>query len=239
MKGVGNNIGVRGEGAIGVFGAGSGSNPGVLGSATNGYGVFGMSQNSNGIAGQGAGTATGCVGFAGAAGGYGIYGGTAVPGGYAGGFAGPVLVVGDFSGGAKNAAVPHPDGSHRLLYCQESPEPWFEDFGEAKLVGGRADVKLDPDFAAVVHSDNYQVFLTEYGDSGGLFVANRGQASFEVRARGSANASGTVGYRVVARRKDIPGPRLEKITLPKPIKELVKPPDPPKGPEAPPRPKPR
>jgi len=174
------------------------------------------------------------VGFAGASGGYGVYGGTAVPGGYAGGFAGPVLVVGDFTatGGTKSAAVPHPDGTHRRLYCLESPESLFEDFGEARLVGGRAEVKLDPDFAAVVHNDDYHIFLTEYGDSGGLYVANQSPSSFEVRAR-TAAASGAFGYRVVAKRKDIPGPRLEKIKLPQPLKELVKPPDPPTIPERP------
>jgi len=140
--------------------------------------------------------------------------------------------------GPKNAAVPHPDGSHRLLYCLESPESWFEDFGEGKLANGRAEVKLDPDYAAVVHNDSYQVFLTEYGDFGGLYIANRGPASFEVRARGSAAPNGAFGYRIVARRKDIPGPRLEKIKLPQPIKELVKPdmPEPPKAPAGPERP---
>jgi len=45
----------------------------------------------------------------------------------------------------------------------------------------------------------------------------------------------------VARRKDIPGPRLEKVKLPEPIKELVKPdvpkpPEPPKMPAGPERP---
>jgi len=32
-------------------------------------------------------------------------------------------------GGPKSAAVPHPDGTLRRLYCVESPESWFEDFG--------------------------------------------------------------------------------------------------------------
>jgi len=36
------------------------------------------------------------------------------------------------------------------MYCQESPEPWFEDFGTATLTNGRAVVELDPDFDAVV-----------------------------------------------------------------------------------------
>ncbi len=210
----------------------------MIGTAINGYGVFGFSQNSNGIAGQSGGGAAGCVGFAGAPGGYGIYGGIAVQGGYAGGFAGPVLVVGDFTatGGATSAAVPHPDGSHRRLYSLESPESWFEDFGEAKLANGRAEVKLDPDFLAVVHNDKYFVFLTEVGDSGGLYVSGQSPTGFEVRSRGPSSASGSLYYRVVARRKDIPGPRLEKVKLPQPIKELVKPPDPPNIPD---RPEPR
>ena len=116
-------------------------------------------------------------------------------------------------GGPKNALVPHPDGSHRRMYCQESPEPWFEDFGEATLSNGRATVRLDPDFDAVVKGDNYQVFLTEYADFGGLFVADRRPHAFEVRAR-AAQANGSFGYRVVSRRKDIAGPRLERVELP-------------------------
>jgi len=68
---------------------------------------------------------------------------------------------------ARSTSGKHPDGSHRLLYRQESPEPWFEDFGEGKLVGGKAEVKLDPDYGAVIHNDKYCIFLTEVGDSGG------------------------------------------------------------------------
>ena len=38
--------------------------------------------------------------------------------------------------GLKSAAVPFPDGTWRRLYCMESPENWFEDFGTAQLVKG-------------------------------------------------------------------------------------------------------
>ena len=92
---------------------------------------------------------------------------------------------GDFTviGGAKSAAVPHPDGSHRRLYALESPESWFEDFGEAHLVDGKAQIKLDPDFAKLVKTDKYHVFLTSYADSYGLYVADRTDKGFEVRER--------------------------------------------------------
>src|SRR6266511_1013628 len=249
----GAGFGLRGESAtgqgvhghsvdnIGVFGhtvAASNASPGVLGQATQGYGVFGFSQNSNGIAGQSGGSAAGCVGFAGAPGGYGIYGGTAVAGGYAGGFARPVLVVGDFTatGGAKSAAVPHPDGTHRRLYCMESPESLFEDFGAAKLVNGHAQVTFDPDFVAVVHNDKYLVFPVPEGDCKGLYVSDKSPTGFEVRELQGGVSTLPFSYRVVAKRKDIPAPRLEKVKLPQPIKELVKPDlpkpaEPPKAPE--------
>ena len=96
------------------------------------------------------------------------------------------------------------------MYCQEVPEPWFEEVGEGKLVGGWAEVKLDPDFAAMVRPDGYHVFLTEYGDLGGLYVVNRGSGGFEVRSR-TATASGSFGNRVMARRLDQVGKRMEQV----------------------------
>src|SRR6266540_3435229 len=165
------------------------------------------------------------VGFAGAPGGYGIYAGIAVAGGYAGGFAGPVLVVGDFTatGGAKSAAVPHPDGTHRRLYCMESPESLFEDFGKGRVANGRGEVKLDADFAALVHGDDYHIFLTPRGESNGLYVSGLTSSGFEVREQKGGASSLDFDYRIVAKRKDIPAPWLEKVKLPEPIKELVKP----------------
>src|SRR4051795_1277374 len=96
-----------------------------------------------------------------------------------------VQVNGPFTvlGGPKSTAVPHPDGSHQRLYCVESPERWFEDFGEGQVANGRGQVRLDPDFAALVRGDKYHVFLTEYEDQGGLFVTNVGPHGFDVRAR--------------------------------------------------------
>ena len=65
--------------------------------------------------------------------------------------------------GLKSAAVPHPDDSHRLFYCVESPESWFEDFGEGQLAEGKGAVRLDPDFAALVDVNGYHVFILSMG----------------------------------------------------------------------------
>jgi hypothetical protein len=129
--------------------------------------------------------------------------------GLAGLFDGDIRVT-----GVKGAVVPHPDGSHRLLSAIESPESWFEDFGEGQLKDGKVKIQLDPDFAKVVKTDKYHVFVTSYRDSHGLYVTNRTNKGFEVREQRGGKSSLTFSYRIVARRKDIEGKRLAKVTLP-------------------------
>jgi len=133
-------------------------------------------------------------------------------------FDGAVEVHGSFQviGGPKSAVVPHKDGTHRQLYCMESPECWFEDFGEARVNKGICQVNLDDDFAALVDTSRYQVFLTSY-DSVSLYVSKRGVKSFEIRViadvDGSVAKTVRCAYRIVARRKDIKAPRLAKVKL--------------------------
>ena len=58
------------------------------------------------------------------------YQGNTIPNSNAGAFVGNVIIDGNLQvTGTKSAVVPFPDGSHRQLYCLESPESWFEDFG--------------------------------------------------------------------------------------------------------------
>jgi hypothetical protein len=150
---------------------------GVYGTSQNGIGVYGISQNRIGVYGLGR--------------------------QFAGYFNGDVYVSGTLTAAAKNAVVSFPDGSHRLLHCVESPEHWFEDFGSARLMRGRATVKLDAEFAKVVKLSDYRVFLTPEGDCQGLYVKSKRGKSFEVRElQGGANSI-TFSYRIVAKRKDI------------------------------------
>ncbi|HYU17663.1 MAG TPA: hypothetical protein VEQ11_03115, partial [Chloroflexota bacterium] len=57
----------------------------------------------------------------------------------------------------------------------------------------------------------------------GLYASNQTASGFEVHELQGGTSGVELAYRVVARRKDIPGPRLEKVKLPEPIKELIKP----------------
>ena len=216
---VGNTIGVLGRSnsssnnAYGVYGQASGGGIGVRGDSPSGTAVVAASNTGRGVVAQ---TTSGNA----------LVGITAANnvaallaqniGGLAARFVGNVIVQGGVTvtGGPKSAAVKKRDGSHVRMYCQESPEPWFEDFGTAELKNGQMSVALDPEFDEVVKGDDYRVFLTEIGDCGGLYVSRKGPHRFEVKSRGGAGASGSFDYRVVARRGDPVGGRLEKVAVP-------------------------
>jgi hypothetical protein len=98
--------------------------------------------------------------------GVGVWGFITAEGGVAGQFDGPVEIFGYLNVhsnltvvedlivlGAKSAAVLLSDGSHRRLYCMESPESWFEDFGTGQLTNGQAYIQLESGFASVVNSE--------------------------------------------------------------------------------------
>jgi hypothetical protein len=110
-----------------------------------------------------------------------------------------------------------PDGSQRLLYCMESPELWFEDFGSAKLARGRAVVKLDANFAKVIKRGDYRVFVTPEGNCHGLYVRRKSANNFEVRELTGGKSSLAFSYRIVGRRKDIKQQRrFAKVDMPLP-----------------------
>lgn len=220
VAGWASDIGVAGNGTVGVYGESkTGNGTGVWGQTTgqsNWPAVEGYSDTGNGVRGVSVGgtngSNTGVVGFSQS--GIGVVGITGSP------VAGPTSVGGYFIGGLivtqgpKSAAVPHPDGSHRLLYSMESPESWFEDFGRATLAGGKAEIALEASFAAVIRTDHYHVFLSPEGENSGLYVSRRTSAGFEVRENQGGTSSITFSYRVVGRRKDIEAPRLQKVALP-------------------------
>jgi hypothetical protein len=207
---------------------------GVIGQSDQGVGVAGVSP-TNAIQGLSTGSGGNSIGVSGFSnGGAGVQGdsntGIGVagrsPNGWAGYFEGNVVVKGAFYvvGGPKSAAVKHPDGTHRTLFSLESPESYFEDFGEVTLTGESVVVKLDKDFAALVKRNKYQVFLTSYGPEA-LYVRKRSAEAFEIarvdRGTRSKLRKVQVGYRIVARRADLKSARLPKVDVPAQAAEVT------------------
>jgi hypothetical protein len=96
------------------------------------------------------------------------------------------------------------------MYCQESPENWFEDFGERQLVNGRCQIELDPLFLETVTIDAanpMKVYVTPNGRLGEWWV-EKGVSGFTIVSLGEANGT-TFDYRVVAKRKGFETRRLD------------------------------
>jgi hypothetical protein len=227
-SGAGNTIAVQGlnqssgAGGIGVSGSVSGpSGIGVQGTAgSNGVGVFGTASGNTAV--LGITTAPGFAGLGGIANvtGTAAFAGTSTnPNAFAGFFTGDVFVNGNFTVNdptRKHGAIQHPDGSHRLLYSMESPESWLEDFGTGQLAGGQSTVTLDPDFAAVTHTEDYLVFLTPRdAECKGLAVAAQSTSGFIVRELNGGTGAAAFYWRVVAKPKSKnKATRMAKFTVP-------------------------
>ncbi|MBN1424907.1 hypothetical protein JXA88_10155 [Candidatus Fermentibacteria bacterium] len=136
---------------------------------------------------------------------YGVYGMTLSTHGYG------VYYSGGLAGTGTKSCVVKTSKGPTLMYCQESPENWFEDFGEARLVNGRCRVELDPLFQETVTIDEanpLHVFVELHDECEGVYV-KRGLSGFEVveLRRGTSHVS--FSYRVVAKRKGFEDNRLD------------------------------
>ncbi len=113
----------------------------------------------------------------------------------------------------KSAVVTTPDYGQRLLYSVESPEVWFEDFGEATLVNGEVTVSFEPIFAETVNlEEDYHVFLTPLcQDPVLLSVTKKDATGFTVRGvtLDKQLAQCAFDYRIAAKRLGYENVRLE------------------------------
>ncbi|HEX2901607.1 MAG TPA: hypothetical protein VHS96_17980, partial [Bacteroidia bacterium] len=89
--------------------------------------------------------------------------------------------------------------------CPEAPENLFQDYGQGRLVNGRAHIDLDPIFArniVVNQKHPLRVFVQLEGDCAGVYVANKTGQGFDVVELGNGNSNVSFSYTIVANRAD-------------------------------------
>jgi hypothetical protein len=122
-----------------------------------------------------------------------------------------VYYTGGLAGSGTKSCVVKTSKGPTLLYCQESPENWFEDFGEGQLRAGRCHIELDPLFLETVtinETNPMKVFIQLNDDCNGTF-AERGKTGFDVIELQQGQSSARFTYRVVAKRSGFEGKRLD------------------------------
>jgi len=124
---------------------------------------------------------------------------------------GNILANSVLCGGQKCGVVPTSQGMTKL-YAQESSEYWFEEFGEADLIDGRAHIDLDRLYLETVTIDDdhpMKVFI-QPNDDFDAYV-KRSNTGFDVIKKREEKGNGHFTYRVVAKRKGYENTRLEPL----------------------------
>jgi hypothetical protein len=111
-----------------------------------------------------------------------------------------------------------------LAYAARETQPLIEDAGEAMLVAGRAEVKLERAFANAIDARRpYLVTLTPEGESRGLFVAERNSRGFVVREALGGRSQLPFAYRISAKPYGVADVRLPRTELRPPARALPEP----------------
>jgi hypothetical protein len=107
--------------------------------------------------------------------------------------------------GTVNEIVPTPTHGRVTLTCPESPEYWYQDYGNVTLVNGKAHVDLDPILKdiAVIDADNPIKVICQpgYEDCKGLAVINKSAEGFDIVELNSGRGNGPVDYQIVVKPK--------------------------------------
>jgi hypothetical protein len=179
------------------------------------YGFNGASADGAGVMGYGYKGVLGVVEIGTSTGSAAIYGdasnNSSAYSGYFTGGAG-LFANGDWivQGGTKSALVPI-GNEWRKLYCEESAEVWFTDYGGGTIVSGHGHVDLDPMFLQSVTIDSanpMRVFIQMNTQISGVYVV-KGLTGFDVFENGTGKSDGAFDYRVVAKRKGYEAVRME------------------------------
>jgi hypothetical protein len=223
------NEGSNGSGVIGRSGGGASVyivNAGGAFSSATGTGLYATSGSGTGTGGAFTGNNLGSVytltdgsGVAGTGLSIGVYGyatgdGNDRWGGYfvAATNANAYAYVGGRTGGTNykingpgtvSTMVKDLNGEYVNMFCPESPEVLFQDYGTGKLVNGRAYIQLDPIFAKNIYVDEahpMKVFIQLEGDCKGVYVTNKSKNGFEVIELQGGTSNVAFSWTVVANR---------------------------------------
>jgi hypothetical protein len=101
--------------------------------------------------------------------------------------------------GAVSASVPDLNGNPVTLHAPETPEFYFQDYGQAQLVNGKAHITIDPILAKNVTINAQhplRVFVQLEGDCKGVFVTNKTENGFDVVELGGGTSNTTFQWSI-------------------------------------------
>lgn len=105
-----------------------------------------------------------------------------------------------------SACLPDLDGKKVTLHCPETPEVYIQDYGEGKLVNGKAHITIDPILSknGIVVNDKHplRVFIQLEGDCNGVYVTNKTINGFDVIELKGGNSNTPFQWSITCNVKD-------------------------------------
>jgi hypothetical protein len=107
--------------------------------------------------------------------------------------------------GTVSTTVKDTKGDKVVLHCPETPEIYFEDYGEGQLVNGKVHIILDPTIAknvAINEKHPLRVFIQLRGDCKGTYVTNENATGFDVIELNGGKSNAPFNWHIIANRAD-------------------------------------
>mgnify|MGYP001171452496 CR=1 FL=1 len=107
--------------------------------------------------------------------------------------------------GTVSTVVDGLNGEKVTLHCSESPEIYFEDYGEGKLLNGKVRISIDPIFAknvTVNEKHPLRVFIQLEGNCNGVYVTNKSVNSFDIVELNNGKSNVSFQWHIVCNRAD-------------------------------------
>ena len=122
-----------------------------------------------------------------------------------------VYSQGDFGCSDTKSSIVRTESGPRELYCLESPENWFEDFGSGIIHEGYAHIELSPDFlqTVTINSENpFKVFI-QLENTNISYRLIKSENSFDIITTSLESVDVKFDYRIVAKRKGYENLRMK------------------------------
>lgn len=104
-----------------------------------------------------------------------------------------------------SCSVPDTNGNFVCMHAPETPEAYFEDYGEGQLINGKVHIELDPNFAKNIRINEkhpLRVFVQLYGNCNGVYITNTTETGFDVIELNGGNSNTHFQYHVICNMRD-------------------------------------
>jgi len=107
--------------------------------------------------------------------------------------------------GSVSTIVKDNENEDRVLFCPETPEIIFQDYGVGKLTNGEAYIKIDPILSKNIFVDKkhpLKVFIQLEGDCKGVYVTHKSDKGFRVKELQGGHTNVSFSWSLTATRAD-------------------------------------